>query len=219
MDPLSIGPPNPDMLARFPADRELVAQSVPIEGEQAVKYDPLPSKQVIPASELTATVLLGALLAILGNNLLKPLLAIILSNLKSDSEAPDKMIGILKERLDVLEHERAEFLKVFQDMASERKETRDLAKSQTEEVRTFRETVDRHSDLLVSLVESLTRVEEVMISNQTLLNTVTGDAVKAHIARALVAKPPDPYSEVDLANATAQPPKPVLRAPERPYHG
>ena len=53
--------------------------------------------------EVTNTVLIGAFLAIVGNNLLKPLFRLIIKNFESDQKATEDVVNILKDRIAKLE--------------------------------------------------------------------------------------------------------------------
>ena len=53
--------------------------------------------------EVTNTVLIGAFLAIVGNNLLKPLFKLIIKNFESDQKATEDVVNILKDRIAKLE--------------------------------------------------------------------------------------------------------------------
>lgn len=73
----------------------------------------------LPSGELTNTVILGALLAILGNNLLKPLFNLVLENFKNDQKAPGQVVEILKERITALEQDKGEVVAQAQAAAEE----------------------------------------------------------------------------------------------------
>jgi hypothetical protein len=85
---------------------------LPSEPQQTYIEQPSPQGEglspiPLPSSELTSTVLLGAMLALLGNKFLTPLFGLIIDNFKSDQKANDNMVGLLKERITALEQDKA----------------------------------------------------------------------------------------------------------------
>ena len=73
----------------------------------------------LPSGEITNTVLIGAFLAIVGNNLLKPLFALIIRNFESDQKATGDVVKLLKERITKLEKDNTRALNINEKQAEE----------------------------------------------------------------------------------------------------
>jgi hypothetical protein len=91
------------------------SRNLPVEPQQTFIEQPVPQEGTFnplpfPSSELTSTVLLGAMLALLGNKFLTPLFSLIIDNFKSDQKSTGDMVNLLKERITLLEQDKAKQL-------------------------------------------------------------------------------------------------------------
>ena len=183
-----------------------------------VSYSREVDSSPLPTGEVTATVLLGALLAILGNNLLKPLFAQIMNNIKSDSEAPEKLIGMLTGRLEALEKERTQYIETSAALSRERAEFMEFLKRQAEENRTFQEAVVTHSKLLEDMVGSLRKVEEVLVANQAIMFGRKGvEPIMPGLSNLTPVPSVGGGLSPSLANTPAKVQAPILKSERDPY--
>lgn len=84
-------PPNPEQIRTY-SDSQL---------------EPDPGFAIpLPSNEITSTVILGAVLAMLGNKFLGPLFTLILDNFKSDQKATSEVVELLKNRISALEADK-----------------------------------------------------------------------------------------------------------------
>lgn len=150
----------------------------------------------LPSGEITNTVLLGAFLAIIGNNLLKPLFALIIRNFESDQKATGDVVNLLKDRISKLEADNSKAWEDNQRQAEEHSKylrSLDTANAQAANIATILQNQTTHIEAMADSIRQLSlEVADHRLDVQRQI-----DSLSQHIRGMTIVEPlPTPYPKL-----------------------
>lgn len=116
-----------------------------------IPYQP-PVNNNPPGTDGTLLIIVGSLVAIVGNYLLKPLFSALVKGLEADQASPQRIETILNGQIERLQGQNDRFI--------------DVMESHTEQSMEIAQTIKLLETTLLQLTERLERIEQAMITNK-----------------------------------------------------